>query len=1250
MLADDHPEGADVLNDLAALLSLQQKYDEAEPLVRRSLEITRRTFGERHPAFAGSLQLFANLRHARGETEAAVELYQRVLDILRTSLGEEHRAVLDNLNNLASMHCAVGNPAAAEPLYRQAVRLMGAQHGEQSPECARGEHALAGVLQQLGNYQAAEPLFLQVLEKQRKLLGEDHPDFVQTLHSLAQLYHRMGNYNAAEVRYRQVAELRERLLGEEHPDFAQALNDLAALYHETGNLPAAEPLYQRALEIRQAELEGDHPDIAQSLHNLALLNQALGRPADAEPLFRQALEILRTAYGERNPDSLRVQHSLALFYQSKGDFLQAEQELEQVLATQQQVFGPDHPALAATLRDLARAHADQGNHLAAEPLLRQVQRINRQALPEDHLAHAADLYHLSVLRRTLGDLPQAEALARESLAILRKQRGDDHPDVAGALTYLGQLAQAQEQPGRAEELYGQALEVYRGAFGKYHPAVADTLAGLAMLHFGRGEYATAEALHQEALEATRKGVGEHGAQYAQHVDSLAWMHQALGNLAAAEPLLRQNLELVRRAVGEDNPILAAHLQRLADVCRALDDTAAAEPLYRQAIELLRKDDDEHRALSGLLNNLALLYLARGQTAQAEPLLRQALQIDRKALGDDHPDHATTLQSLAGLCAMTGRVAEALALLEQVLAVEGRLVPQVFALESERQRAAYVQVLQEDFEKVLTLLLVQLKPSAETARKAFELTLRRKALWVEALAPQRTALWQRQHPQLQGELQRLLLLRRQIALKTLNGPGPEGLERHRWLLAEWHLEREELLEKLDRAGGELGLQERLRAVDMRAVAAALPPDAALVEYVTFRAFDFATAFERDRYGWQAPRTFAFVLAADQPDEVRVFDLGPAEVIDQLVQEFRAGLQRAGGRDVSPAGRALRAAVFDRVAEVLGSRRRLLLAPDGELVHVPFEALPAEDGRPLLDQYTLHYVGSGRDVLRWGEVREAAGPALVLADLDYDDGKASAVSPAPPRPGGWLSRLFGGGRAAERPEPVAAEPVGATDQVPLFERLPGTRAEGQAVAARTAGQLVTGQQGRKQTVLEGRAPWLLHLATPTFALCDPPRPTPGQLGPRPPEPRWQNPLRRAGVALAGANDRGADLENGLLTARDLAGADLGRTQVVTLSLADTGAGRGRTARAVVGLQRALALAGAQTLVLSLWRTPDQPRREFFEDFYQRLLAGQPRADALRDAQLALRRATPTRCAGGGSSAMVSRGRCGRGKIQSAASFPQ
>ena len=65
---------------------------------------------------------------------------------------------------------------------------------------------------------------------------------------------------------------------------------------------------------------------------------------------------------------------------------------------------------------------------------------------------------------------------------------------------------------------------------------------------------------------------------------------------------------------------------------------------------------------------------------------------------------------------------------------------------------------------------------------------------------------------------------------------------------------------------------------------------------------------------------------------------------------------------------------------------------------------------------------------------------------------------------------------------------------------------------------------------------------------------------------------------------------------------------------------TAEGVFGLRRAFILAGAKTLVMSLWKVPDEATRELMVDFYQRLLKGVPRSETLRQAQLAMREKYP------------------------------
>ncbi len=119
------------------------------------------------------------------------------------------------------------------------------------------------------------------------------------------------------------------------------------------------------------------------------------------------------------------------------------------------------------------------------------------------------------------------------------------------------------------------------------------------------------------------------------------------------------------------------------------------------------------------------------------------------------------------------------------------------------------------------------------------------------------------------------------------------------------------------------------------------------------------------------------------------------------------------------------------------------------------------------------------------------------------------------------------------------------------------------------------------------------------------------------RWEDPLPRSRIALAGANQRRSGDEDGILTALEASGLDLWGTRVVVLSACQTGVGEARNGQGVFGLCRALVLAGAETLVMSLWDVDDDATRDLMVAWYTRIGAGEPRGAALRAVQLEMLR---------------------------------
>ena len=174
---------------------------------------------------------------------------------------------------------------------------------------------------------------------------------------------------------------------------------------------------------------------------------------------------------------------------------------------------------------------------------------------------------------------------------------------------------------------------------------------------------------------------------------------------------------------------------------------------------------------------------------------------------------------------------------------------------------------------------------------------------------------------------------------------------------------------------------------------------------------------------------------------------------------------------------------------------------------------------------------------------------------------------------------------------------------------------------------------------RSPRILHIATHGFFLPDQ-EPAPGRKGSQaakqgdtPTERNAgelsrsvENPLLRSGLVLAGANAwlQGKELPaedgDGILTGEDASGLDLLSTELVVLSACETGLGDIRVGEGVFGLRRAFMLAGAKTLVMSLWKVPDAQTQMLMERFYKRILEGAPREEALREAQLAVKDSYP------------------------------
>jgi CHAT domain-containing protein/Tfp pilus assembly protein PilF len=878
---------------------------------------------------------------------------------------------------------------------------------------------------------------------------------------------------------------------------------------------------------------------------------------------------------------------------------------------------------SATASDIALQRANQlnqqvielyqaGRYSDATPLAEEALAVRQVQLGDNDPAVATSLNNLALLYRAQGRYGKAEPLYQQALAIDRGQFGDSHPDVAISLNNLAGLYQLQGRYGEAEPLYQQALVIFQAQLGNNHPDVATSLSDLAGLYQLQGRYGEAEPLHQQALVIFQAQLGNNHPAVATSLNSLAALYQLQGRYSEAEPLHQQALAIWQEQFGDNHPDVAQSLNNLAVLYRAQGRYGEAETRHLEALDISREQlGERHPNVAQSLNNLAALYQLQGRYGEAEPRFQEALDILREQLGDRHPLVATNINNLAGLYLAQENLPQAIQAFQAGLAIEESNLEITLATLTEAQRQDYAATLLGTTDGAITLSL----QAAEAQPLGLTTLLRRKGRLLEAGSSSLQRLRQNLTPEEQVVLDDLVSVQQQLATLTFNPPANLPPEDYRAQLAELETRAAELEKTLAQRSAVFRAESE--PVEIATVQAQIPTNGVLVEYARYRPFD-AKADRANQ--WGDPRYAAYLLFHN--GDIQAIDLGDAAAIDNAVENFvtllqdpRADLRATIVREISPevvedVTGTLKTLLLDPIAPYIQDRQHLLISPDSELNRLPFEALITDSGEYLVEQYQISYLSSGRDLLKFDVVEPSSEPAVILANPDYE----SASAP---------SSVTGerGNQASETSASRSSTDMGRLTVTPL----PGTAEEVAAIAPLLPGATILTEANATENALkQAQKPSILHIATHGFFLADAPRPEPadnrgliassdGFRAFGTVSAPIENPLLRSGLALAGFNTRSSGNEDGVFTALEAANLNLYGTQLVVLSACDTGLGDINNGEGVYGLRRAFALAGAETQLLSLWQVSDYGTQSLMARYYENLMAGLGRSEALRAVQL-------------------------------------
>jgi CHAT domain-containing protein len=1062
----------------------------------------------------------------------------------------------------------------------------------------------------------------QAVDVKASLLGVTNSSLADSLRNLGDVFVELGEYPPAIARYQRALAIRETVLGPTAPEVAEDLDRLARVQTLAGQYDVAATINSRALSIKEASLVATDVRLASTLEASATLRERKGDYAGARALVQRALEI-REAVNPAHPAVATSLNLLAQFLWLEGDLVQARQVSTRAVSLAEAGLRPGHPDIASCLIRLAMSVNDLGDLSAARTLRERALRIAEQAFGSDHPAVAVQLNDLAISLLLMGEYTDARTLYERAVILYERRFGRNDLNTVNVVYNLGVASGELKDYADAHKYYDRAISAWESVLNPNHAVVARGLAGKAQLFAEQGLNSDAKSLFERALAIREQALGKNHRDVARTLMLLAMTEAKLHHLGRA-------LELSARAVG----ILEQSNER-----------------------------ETRRAADAMVVHGTLLA-ANSDYAAARGIYEKALVIRGRIVGPSHPDVAAVRVREAEAFANERQPGDAL---ENALeAEEISRAHQRLTLRSlpERQALGFAAKRPEGMD--LALMLAE--SGAAAPGKVLDRLIRSRALVLDEMAArQRDAAGARS--EVASLTTALNTARQRLANLVVRGPGQHSAQQYLALVEEARREKERAEAVLAEKSAPFRAELARRDVGLQQVSQALPSDSAMLSLVRYERLVLSPP-SSSASGGPTPAVYpvptkpsylAFVLRGDGSQPAAVA-LGDAAAIDDLVKQWRseimAGLARTPAsprtaeRALRALGARLRQRVWDPVKPAIGDAAMVFVVPDGSLNLLPLAALPVGANGYLVENGPkLHYLSAERDLVATPDSSPSGHGLLAIGGAAFDDPTlfAALTRPGSSRPGahGGTNTTNGAGQSVLR----GAASNCLSLQTLRFPPLPATGREAATVAAlwrEVAGdtsdglgdsQTLAGRDANERT-LKQRGPGhrVLHLATHGFFLgndCQPAlagtrsvgglttirkRPSTTQKPAASPA-RIENPLLLSGLAMSGANRRmaaGPDEDDGILTAEEVASLNLEGVEWAVLSACDTGLGEIKAGEGVFGLRRAFQIAGARTVIMSLWSVEDRSAMAWMKALYEgRLQRNLDTADAVREASLTVLR---------------------------------
>ncbi|MEM6641455.1 MAG: CHAT domain-containing tetratricopeptide repeat protein [Bacteroidota bacterium] len=739
---------------------------------------------------------------------------------------------------------------------------------------------------------------------------------------------------------------------------------------------------------------------------------------------------------------------------------------------------------------------------------------------------------------------------------------------------LGVVNQSKGNFTKAENYFDEALDKLKAGEKGSSLSYAIALNNKALLFNELGQYPEAKQAIRQAISIAEGELRSKGRDNTSFKINKGLIHYSAGEYALAESLFREIIELKKKRLAENQTDVANVKNYLAATLMAENATSEVVGLLNDALEIFKKKySEENFAYIKTKHNLGRYYLITEDYAAAERVFSEVNAAYGKLFSQQHPDFLSSLEDLAVVAWKQGNISTAKSRFDQTLASNVELVEKYFGAMSEYEKSQYWSKVRPSLLKFYAFAAENGGDDPQLLADMYNLHLKTKGVLLSASAKVREQILSSTDENLKRTYASWVQTKEDLLLYY--SYTKTQLSELKVSIPEIESKANRLEKELNRMSSDFAASNKLPSVTLQDVKASLQANDVAIEVIGFPAYGAGNGEKR----------YAFLLAKANAAYPECIVLEDGKALDTKYAKAYLNMVKLKSTD-----RFTYQKFWQPIDERLEGVENVHLSPDGVYFQVNIGAFRKQDGSYVSDNFDIHLYSSTRDLVNRNATKGTGKKATFFGNPAF--GNRGVITP-----------------------------------------LPGTKREIDAVSSITqnAGfstSTFTQRQATESNFKSISSPGLLHIATHGFFL--PESETAGErvFGVDVAEAK-DNPLLRAGLMLTDAeqamqqDQQGTEVNttnNGILTAYEVITLNLKDTDLVVLSACETGLGEIKSGEGVYGLQRAFQVAGAEAVIMSLWKVSDDATQKLMTSFYRNWMSGMSKEASFFKAQRSLRKAYP------------------------------